>query len=128
MAEALTWEDKTRRSDILVDDLALAEFYQARLPENICRTADLDRWLKADASRMELLVMRKEDVFRREVDAQQDFPDQLRLANKLNLPLSYRFAPGDDADGMTIQVNLAQLPLLTEESLAKLVPGLLPQK
>lgn len=128
MDEALDWEDKTRRSDILVDDEALADFYHARLPTNICRVVDLDRWLKADAERLSQLIMTREDVFRKEVDAIQDFPNRLRLANKLSLPLSYKFSPGDEDDGMTIKINLAQLPLLNSDSLARLVPGLLPQK
>ncbi|OZA97700.1 MAG: ATP-dependent RNA helicase HrpA [Thiotrichales bacterium 34-46-19] len=128
MDEALDWEDKTRRSDILVDDEALADFYLSRLPAKMCRVVDLDRWLKADGERLSQLVMTREDVFRKEVDSVQDFPNRLRLANKLSLPLSYKFAPGDDDDGMTVKIQLAQLPLLTQDSLARLVPGLLPQK
>ena len=128
MDEALDWEDKTRRSDILVDDEALADFYAARLPQGMCRVVDLDRWLKADSERVAKLVMTRDDVFRKEVDAVQDFPNRLRLANKLSLPLSYKFSPGDDDDGMTVKINLAQLPLLNADSLARLVPGLLPQK
>ncbi len=128
MDEALDWEDKTRRSDVLVDDMALADFYLQRLPEGMCRTVSLDKWLKAKPERMALLTMTKADVFRKEVDGQQDFPNQLQLPNRLRLPLQYKFSPGDSDDGMTINVTLAQLPLLREDNLAKLVPGLLPQK
>jgi ATP-dependent helicase HrpA len=108
--------------------MALAEFYLQRLPEGMCRTVSLDKWLKAKPERMESLTMTKADVFRKEVDGQQDFPNQLQLPNRLRLPLQYKFSPGDSDDGMTINVTLAQLPLLRVDNLAKLVPGLLPQK
>jgi ATP-dependent helicase HrpA len=108
--------------------MALAEFYLQRLPEGMCRTVSLDKWLKAKPERMESLTMTKADVFRKEIEGQQDFPNQLHLPNRLRLPLQYKFSPGDTDDGMTINVTLAQLPLLREENLARLVPGLLPQK
>lgn len=128
MQDALDWEDKTRRQDVLADDEDLAEFYLARLPEGVCRVRDLDSWLKQHPDQAQRLMMTREDVFRRQVDEGGDFPDRLQLPNRLRLPISYVFAPGDEADGMTLRVTLAQLPLLRQDRLERLVPGLLPQK
>ena len=45
-------EDRARRRDILVDDQALYDFYDARIPADVVSGAHFDRWWK-DARRAE---------------------------------------------------------------------------
>src|SRR3712207_4148467 len=62
----------------------------------------------------------------------EDYPDQVSLGGgltaSLTLPLSYAFAPGTPQDGVTVDVPLAVLDTVAEqtsgESLAFTVPGL----
>lgn len=126
--QALSWEDKTRYRDVLVDESVLMAFYQQRLPANLCRTRDLQRWLVRDQQRMNTLYMSQTDVFRKDIEQAQDYPDQLQLTNQLTLPVHYHFEPGKVQDGLSIDVRLSQLALLSEQQLAYLVPGLLVQK
>ena len=56
-----------------------------------------------------------------------DFPDEVHLTQGLVLPLSYAFSPGDDEDGVTVDVPLGVLDTVAEQtsgaSLAWTVPG-----
>ena len=59
--------------------------------------------------------------------ADWDFPDEM-LFDAQALALAYRFEPGRDGDGVTLEVPLALLPRLKVEQFEWLVPGLLPEK
>ena len=59
--------------------------------------------------------------------ADRDFPDEVPFEG-LALTLVYRFEPGHDADGVTLEVPLAVLPRLKVEQFEWLVPGLLLEK
>src|SRR5204862_5094089 len=50
------------------------------------------------------------------------FPDQLVVAG-VALPLSYRFDPGEDDDGITVTVPLAMLLQLDPDVLRWTIPG-----
>src|SRR5690606_17222878 len=50
------------------------------------------------------------------------FPDQLAVRG-VQLPLSYRFDPGEDDDGITVTIPLAVLPQLDAEVMAWTIPG-----
>ena len=54
------------------------------------------------------------------------FPDRWQLGD-IALPLTYVFAPGDPADGVTLTVPLEVLPRLEEQEFQWLVPGFLDQ-
>jgi ATP-dependent helicase HrpA len=56
------------------------------------------------------------------------FPDQLEIGSTSRLPLSYRFEPGTESDGVTVQVPQAFAEQLHQEKLEWLVPGLLEEK
>jgi ATP-dependent helicase HrpA len=119
-------EAKIRRRDIAVDEQALVDFYGARLPEHVNTVLLFDRWrIDAERRNPRLLYMTRADLMRREApDAGAErFPDDLPVgANKL--PLQYRFAPGEPADGITLIVPEPLLEMVNGEQLAWLVPGL----
>jgi ATP-dependent RNA helicase HrpA len=123
-------EHKARRRDILVDEHTLYEFYDERIPADICDGRRFERWRKeAERGDPQRLLLTKEYLMQRraaEVSAEQ-FPDHLSVAG-MRLPLSYHFEPGHPLDGVTVSVPLALLNQLRPERLQWLVPGLLRDK
>jgi ATP-dependent helicase HrpA len=122
-------QQKGRRVDLLGDEEQLYAFFDARIPEGISTGAAFEKW-RREAERREpkLLWLREEDVSpgEAELDAAQ-FPDRLK-AGPLELPLRYRFEPGNPDDGVSVLVPLHVLNQLPEEPFEWLVPGLLDEK
>ena len=122
-------EHRSRRADILVDERCLFDFYAEHLPGNINSARDLERWLKRSPERGNVLLLRREDLLQdletRVSDS--DFPPELVLGG-LKLRLEYHFAPGDPADGVTLNIPLAALNQVPAARLEWLVPGLLEEK
>ncbi len=123
-------EAKSRRRDILVDEEAIYAFYAERVPEGVYATAQFEKWLRG-AVRQEpkLLHMRISDLMRHEAAAvtREAFPDSLPVGAS-ELPLDYRFDPGESDDGLTLTVPL---PLINQVSPARcewLVPGLIEER
>jgi len=121
-------QQKGRRVDLLIDEQALFEFYDNRLPANITSLAHLNKWIKNDKNQNSLVLTADEVSPADEsvVDAEQ-FPD-MRLINGVPIKLSYRFEPGHDEDGVTAHIPLAQLNQLTGDGFEWLVPGLYAEK
>ena len=72
--------------------------------------------------------MTKADLLREGTEvAEEAFPDQL-AAGPWELPLDYKFEPGEAHDGVTVTVPLEALNQVAAEPLAWLVPGLLEEK
>lgn len=122
-------EEKTRRRDLLVDELALADFYQRNLPEKINSRRALQIWLLKYPKRQESLFLKRSEVLlTSEFDtAISQFPDHLKVAD-LSLPLQYHFNPGDEKDGVTAIIPLAALAYLPIYPFDWLVPGMLRDK
>lgn len=117
-------EAKIRRRDILVDDQALVEFYVARLPADVNSISTLQRWMRSPSVGNAALTMASADLLRRdapEIDS-ASYPDTLNVAGN-RLPLSYRFEPGADDDGITLTVPEPLVPDVSAGQLAWLVPG-----
>jgi ATP-dependent helicase HrpA len=123
-------EHKARRRDILVDEQTLYEFYDERVPADVCDGRRFEQWRKeAEREDPQRLFVTKDYLMRRrpaEVTEEQ-FPDHLTLSG-MRLPLSYHFEPGHPLDGVTVTVPLAMLNQVTPQSLEWLVPGLLRDK
>jgi len=128
--EVESLEAKSRRRDVLVDDQALFEFYDKRMPEDVCDGRRFEKWRKrAEQKQPKLLYLEKEDLMLHgagDVTAAQ-FPDTLEVAG-MSLQLSYHFEPGHAEDGVTLTVPLPALNLLTPQRFEWLVPGLLHEK
>ncbi len=123
-------EAKSRRRDVLVDDQVLFEFYDKRIPEDVCDGRRFEKWRKqAEQKQPKLLYLEKEDLMLHgagDVTAAQ-FPDTLEVAG-MSFKLSYHFEPGHAEDGVTLTVPLLALNLLTPQRFEWLVPGLLHEK
>lgn len=125
-AELRELEERTRRRDILNDDEAVFEFYDARIPADVVSTRTFEGWWKkARQETPDLLTMTPEallDEDAAEVD-EDAFPPVWRQGDQ-RLTLRYRFEPGAEDDGVTVQVPLPLLAGLLPDGFDWQVPGL----
>ena len=127
-AQILDAEAKGRRRDLLISEDHLAAIYDKLMPRHVCRVSDLRHWFKKRAGETkdalffdEKMLLRRDDVGLQE----SDFPSALQLS-ELELPLKYRFAPGQPDDGITVTIPAGVLPSVNAELLEWSVPGMLP--
>ncbi len=117
--------DKARRSDMLADEYAICEFFEKRLPESVFSGKTFEVWRReAEARDPGILELSRADILldeARELSPER-YPDQL-VVRGATLPLTYKFEPGEDDDGITAAVPLALLPQLDPEVLAWTIPG-----
>ncbi|MGW9020095.1 ATP-dependent RNA helicase HrpA [Leucobacter chromiiresistens] len=119
-------EERTRRRDIVGDDEAIFEFYDARIPADVVSTRSFEGWWKEKrAAEPQFLHLRREDLVEDEAETvdEQEFPRQWSHGDQ-TLRLKYRFDPTADDDGVTVNVPLPLLPRLEGSDFEKLVPGL----
>ena len=115
-------EERARRRDLLVGEMEIYAFYDARIPAEVVSGRHFDTWWKKQRHLTpELLTFTRADLLRNEADA--DHPDTWQ-AGDLSLPLSYRFEPGAADDGVTVHVPVGVLARLGGEGFAWQVPAL----
>jgi ATP-dependent helicase HrpA len=130
VAEIGKLEHKARRQDVLVDDEAIAAFYEQRVPAGVHSAATFERWREqAERSDTRVLFLTREALMRHAaLDVTETlFPEKITLAGN-ELPLRYRFAPGQPNDGLTLTVPLALLNQIDVGRLSWLVPGMIREK
>jgi ATP-dependent helicase HrpA len=118
-------EERVRRRDIRVDDETLFEFYDERVGADVVSGRHFDTWWKqARREQPDLLDFEQSLLVRDEslTVAEEDFPDEWR-SGEVVLPLSYVFEPGASADGVTVDVPLAQLNQVDAADFWWHVPG-----
>ena len=124
VAEVGALEDRVRRGHLLDDD-AVHDFYDRRIPTDVVSGQHFDRWWRdAATTAPELLELTPDDL--RDADGAvihlADYPDTWRSGD-LDLPLSYRFAPGEPLDGVTLRVPLTALNQVDDATLDWQIPG-----
>lgn len=122
--------DKTRRRDCVVDSFALLNFYRNCIPEHVVDRVSLEQWDKTlkDTKSPPFLSLDSLDLQLDPRSMAKDFPDQLEVGPTSRLQLSYRFEPGSELDGVTLEVPESFVEQLHQEKLEWLVPGLLEEK
>ena len=122
-------ESRTRRRDLLIEEEALVQFYDERLGPQCVGISSLIKWLKADRTRDEMLLLNREQILVRdpgaEVEAQ--FPPTLHWQG-VDYQLRYQFEPGRQNDGVSITIPLPLLNRAPRYLFEWLVPGLLRDK
>ncbi len=125
-AEAEELQERGRRRDLVVDDAAIAAFYEARVPAGIVSVAHFDRWWR-DARRVDehLLDLSVADLLVTDAPAPSDtdYPSQWRVG-EVDLDVEYVFDPGSGRDGVTVTIPLAVLNRVTPAPFTWQVPGL----
>jgi ATP-dependent helicase HrpA len=118
-------EDRVRRRDILVDDEDVFALYDERIPDTVTSARHFDRWWKKErAEQPDLLTFTRSMLARPEAgDVRPSaFPDVWQQGG-ITLPLTYRFDPTDDFDGVTVHIPLPLLAHVHEDDFAWQVPG-----
>ncbi len=127
--EIRTLEAKLRRPAFLVDDQALYDFYQARLPADVTDARKLNHWIKKDRAASISLELTREDLLATEPDDRRlsELPDHWQ-AGRYRLKLGYHFAPGEPDDGVSLFVPLGLLNRIDAAPTTHLVAGLRREK
>ncbi|WP_394846200.1 ATP-dependent RNA helicase HrpA [Pendulispora brunnea] len=124
MEEVSRLRDKARRSDMLASEDALLEFFDQRVGEEVVNGKTFEAWReRAEKSDPKCLLLSVDDVLAGEPGLRAaDYPDTVKL-HGANLPVSYRFEPSADDDGITLTVPLVLLPQLEPGELDWTIPG-----
>ena len=118
-----TWQTRMRRHDLTNLDEALFRFYAGKL-ESVSSFNELNRWLGGHTE-PGILNATEEDLIG-DLDLRYDaeaFPDAVRLAGE-TVPLTYRYSPGEDHDGVTFKLNSTIAGVVSPAALEWAVPGL----
>ncbi|HLO41474.1 MAG TPA: DUF3418 domain-containing protein, partial [Phycisphaerales bacterium] len=125
---------KLRRRDVQVDPREIEAWFDRAIPPGVHDPASFLKWYGPAAERDPgVLVMGPDQRVREHAKVAFDpavFPDELKIPTPDGgrvFALRYALAPGKEEDGITVEVPLLDLPLLTAERLAWLVPGLVPE-
>jgi ATP-dependent helicase HrpA len=122
--------DRSRRRDLIVDDDAIYTFYDRALPPDVWSAGRFEAWRKKIEQRQpKALFLSRDDVLAGDaaVVTADQFPDA-RIVAGLKLPLTYRFEPGHEEDGVTVTLPLAALGEIDAAPFEWLIPGLFVEK
>ena len=122
-------EHKLRSPGAVVSDDAVFAFYDARIPSHVVDGRTFEEWLSGlDEDAVRALELGREDIAPGVPPAREaDFPDVLGAGDQA-FGLAYRFAPGEDDDGLTLTIPLDVLVDLDPGRFEWLVPGMLEEK
>ena len=116
-------EERARRRDLLVGDEEIYAFYDKRVPADIVSVRHFDGWWKKQRHKTpDLLTFTRDDLLRDDTAA-ADQPDSWQ-AGDLTLPVSYRFEPTAEDDGVTVHVPVEVLARLGGNEFSWQVPAL----
>jgi len=114
-------EDRLRRRDFLIEEDLFLPFYRERLPD-VFDTRTLGKKIRAAGGDGFLRIPREEALRIYEKADLSPFPGEISLGGGA-LPLTYRFLPGDDADGVTVTLPASLSSTLPLDRGDWLVPG-----
>ncbi len=121
-------EAKLRRAGIVADEDWQARWYLDRIPSEIHSAAGLDSWWKGLApDKRRALAWSLTDLLPGEGSDAERYPKYLPLGDA-RLALHYRFEPGSDEDGVSLDVPLHLLNALDPARLSWLAPGFVADK
>ena len=118
--EAVKMQDKVRQPDMLKPASARYQFYQERIPEEVFDKRSLEKYAKNHPTQH--WFMTPDDLCTISPDVSA-FPDKLQTFD-----IKYRYAPGNEDDGLTLLVPQNEIRQLEPSRLGWLVPGLIEQK
>ena len=117
---------KTRQRTFVIDDYAVRNFYERRLPPEAVDAARLAELTRATPQLDSQLRFTLNDLINDEsaVTSNDEFPDTIEIG-ELRLPVKYNFAPGTIDDGVNVRVPVEAISQIHENHLGWSVPGLL---
>ena len=121
-------EERLRRRTLFCGEDALFSWYRSRVPDGVGSAGDLDGLVKARGNDLSLRQELSDLVFDPElIPDEPSFPSRWK-AGPLDLPLTHRFDPESELDGVTVSVKLEELELIPDAALEWFVPGHLPDR
>ncbi len=131
LAEAAELEHRVRRRGLVAGEDELYALYDARIPPEVVSAQHFDTWWK-QARRADpgLLTFKVSDLVDPGAAGLEtgSYPDvwtsQSPGGREAALPLSYEFAPGTEADGVTVDIPLDRLNQMDADEFSWQVPGL----
>ena len=128
LEQAREEEAKLRRAGIVADENWQARWYLDRIPSDIYSATGLDNWWKTlPVEQRRNLQWTMADLLPGEGSEQDRYPKYFPLGDA-RLALHYRFEPGAEADGVTLDVPLHLLNALDPARLSWLAPGFVAEK
>lgn len=120
-------EERLRRRNILVDETAVAHFYSTKL-KGVCDMPGLIRAIRKRGGDL-FLRLEEEGLFLTRPSGKElsGYPDHLAIGGD-RLKVSYKFAPGTEADGATVSVPSQIRSRIPPERLEWGIPGLYREK
>ena len=130
VSEIVELQAKGRRTDLLASDDAQCSFYEERLPLEAISIRSFEGWYRnIDSNQRDRLMMTRDDLLKRVDFSPKDdeFPGEIEV-DGVEVSVRYRFAPGTDDDGVSIEVPLGLLAKIQQDTLDWLVPGFFEEK
>ncbi len=127
LEQAREEEAKLRRAGIVADEDWQARWYLDRVPAHIHSANLLDGWWKALPEQRRSLHWSLTDLLPGEGSEQDRYPKYFPLGDA-RLAMHYRFEPGSEEDGVTLDVPLHLLNALDPARLSWLAPGFVADK
>ena len=128
LEQAREEEAKLRRAGIVADEDWQARWYLDRVPSHIHSANLLDGWWKAlPPEQRRSLHWSLTDLLPGEGSEQDRYPKYFPLGDA-RLAMHYRFEPGSEEDGVTLDVPLHLLNALDPARLSWLAPGFVAEK
>jgi ATP-dependent helicase HrpA len=128
------WEQRARRRDIMVDEQALFDFYDARVPASVVSARHFDRWWsRKRRDSPNLLDLSLSDLTSSSGVSESEYPSVWTTSTPgasgssssepARLSLRYEFDPGTPTDGVSVDVPLVMLNQIDERDFDWQVPG-----
>jgi ATP-dependent helicase HrpA len=128
LEQAREEEAKLRRAGLIADEDWQARWYLDRIPAEIHSAAGLDAWHKTlSPEARQKLRWALADLLPGEGSEEDRFPKYFVLGDA-RLPLHYKFEPGAQDDGVTLEVPIHLLNALDPARLSWLAPGFISEK
>jgi ATP-dependent helicase HrpA len=124
------YEDRLRQPDALISNEDLHEFYDHRVPSRVCDSRSFERWNRDMGEReFDDLCLDEQSLTDGKLGDgfKSRFPDRLHVGG-YRFRLEYRFAPGTNADGLSVVLPVELLGELDPGPFSWLVPGYLEEK
>ncbi|MGQ9801997.1 MAG: ATP-dependent RNA helicase HrpA [Candidatus Saccharicenans sp.] len=120
-------EEKLRQRNILIPEHYLFDFYSSRL-QGVYSLEGLEQRIK-NAGSDDFLRLKEENLYLTKPEPEQveKYPDSLKILGH-TYQLKYRFAPGEEDDGVTILIPRRLMEQVPEALLTWPVPGRLQEK